>query len=99
MAIFESLFPHLRVITLTSITMATYTYYKDAGTVHPRLSEPRLSERKISRATPTLRKPYVSWQLQNLAKWRFPVIKSNAECRKCIDYRRAAGYLQVLGYR
>ena len=46
----------------------------------------------------TLRKPRGSWRLWNLAKWHFPIVKSNAKCWKCIDYQREARYLQVHGY-
>ena len=73
-------------------------------TVHPQLANlnyptPQLFEHKISQATPTLQKPRGSWQLQTLTKWRFPIVKSKAECQKCIDYQREAGYLQAYGYR
>ena len=36
------------------------------STVHPRLSEPRLSKHNISQATPTLRMPRGSWRFQIL---------------------------------
>ena len=47
----------------------------------------------------TLQKPLGSWQLRNLAKWCFLIVKSNVECCKCIDYQREAGSMQEHGYR
>ena len=62
------------------------------ATVHPRLSEPRLSEPRLSeprlsdtsiiqmqiihKPYPHLQKPRGSWQLRNLAKWCFPIVKA-----------------------
>ena len=69
---------------------------------HPRLSKPQLSDTSIIRmqnfrSHTHIRKPHGSWWLRNLAKWRFQIVKSNAECRKC-NWRETE-YLQAHGYR
>ena len=48
---------------------------------------------KFHKPHPHLQNPSGSWRLQNLAKVVFSNCQSNAKCRKCIDYRREAGYI------
>ena len=54
---------------------------------------------EISQATPTFTKATLVMAIVKSCKMVFSNCQSNAKCRKCIDYRREAGYMQAHGYR
>ena len=56
------------------------------NTVHPRLSEPRLSDILVIRTQNFTSHIYKSYMGHGDCNVAFSNCQSNAECRKCIDY-------------